>query len=410
MTGHVRKRGDRWEVVLEFGEQAAQRCPACRKLYWIDEDILAACPKCGGELEDVMARRQDLLKTRYATKKPALKALRDTLHDREHGDYVQPDDVTLADYLVATWLPSLAGKDLATNTVQAYTLHVKQRIVPRVGRKPLQQFTRADVRLLAGRLATEPGKRGRVLSPATRRAILTVLRHALGDAVEDGLLKVNPAAGMARPQPQHREMQTWDREQLLAFLEATQDDRLGALWHLLAMTGLRRGEALGLQWPDVDLGAGTLAVQRQRKQAGYTVEEGPTKTGRGRSVRMRAETAAVLKAWKARQNAERLEWGKAWKGDGHVFTRENGEPWHPDRITKLFGQATKTAGAPTIRLHDLRHTFATLSLKAGVHIKVVAECLGHKNEQITLATYSHVTPDLQQASLGLMDTYMAAKQ
>jgi integrase len=103
---------------------------------------------------------------------------------------------------------------------------------------------------------------------------------------------------------------------------------------------------------------------------------------------------SVLRSWKAQQAAERLQWKPAWQDTGHIFTRDNGEPRHPDRVRVLFGQAVKAAGVPHIRLHDPRHGWATLALRAGVHPKVVQERLGHADIGITLNTYSHVLPDM----------------
>ncbi len=194
------------------------------------------------------------------------------------------------------------------------------------------------------------------------------------------------------------ELHAWSRAELATFLEATKNDRLSPLWRLLAMTGLRRGEALGLKWSDVDLAAGRLSIQRQRVTTDYEVMERPTKTDRGRSVAIDAATVSALRQQSQRQLDDAAEWQAAWIGDGHVFCRENGEPWHPDRITDLFGQAVKAAGVRHIRLHDLRHGWATLALGAGIHPKVVQERLGHANIAMTMDRYSHVIPALQESA------------
>jgi integrase len=412
--------------VLELGEQAGRRCPACTTVqtvrrrdgteyertrgvvFWADDDPPDACPKCGGELAEIVARRQELLPTRYATKKEAGKALRDELTAREEGTWVPPVDLTVRQYLEDRWLPSLAAEELSPNTVQAYTLHV-ERIAGHIGAVPLQALTRGDVARLSARLASEKAARGKPLSPASRRAVLVVLHRALGDAVRDGLLKANPAAGVRRPKVRRREMHAWSQAELATVLEATADDRLSPLWRLLAMTGLRRGEALGLKWSDVDLQSGRLAVQRQRVQTGYDVAERQTKRDRPRAVSIDAGTVAALRRQSELQLQDASEWKAAWKDTGHVFTRENGEPWHPDRITKLFDRAVKAVKVPRIRLHDLRHTHATLALRAGVHPKVVQERLGHANISITMDTYSHVLPDMQESAAELVAALVDAR-
>jgi integrase len=401
MNGHVLKRSTRWRVVVECGEQAAQRCPTCRRRYWTDDDEARTCPVDHGELEEIVARRQDVLPGKFATKKDAQKALRNELTEREHGDHVRASDLTVAQYLEDRWLPALGAEDLSPGTLLAYRLHVK-RVNAYIGRIPLQALTRSDVGVLAAKLANEPGARGSVLSPASRRVVLVVLHHALGAAVHDGLLHSNPAQGVRRPKVRQPELKTWSKAELAKFLQATRGDRLSPLWRLLAMTGLRRGEALGLKWSDVDLDAGRLSIQRQRVATGYDVAERQTKTGKGRAVPIDVATVEVLRQAAQRQLDDATEWQAAWIGDGHVFCRENGEPWHPDAITKAFRLAVATVDVPSIRLHDLRHGWATMALRAGVHPKIVQERLGHANISMTMDRYSHALPDLQKSAAELV--------
>ena len=416
MNGHVIKRAGYWRISLELGEQAALRCPTCvdrrgkGRRYWSDDDPPDACPTCGGELEELRARRQELLPAphKYTKKKVAEKALHDELRDRERGDYVPPVDLTVRAYLEDRWLPALGAEDLSPSTVDCYTLHVK-RIVPHLGDIPLQKLNRNDVARMASQLAEDVSKaKGKPLAAETRRGVLVALHRALNDAVEAGLLRTNPATGVKRPKVRRPEMHTWSKLELSTFLRATNDDRLGPLWHLLALTGLRRGEALGLKWPDVDLEGGRLSIQRQRVLSGYEVQErAQTKSRKGRPVSIDAGTLAMLRLQSTRQLADADEWGGAWQATGHVFTRESGEPWHPDRVKKLFEQAVKKTDVPRIRMHDLRHTWATLALRAGVNPKVVQERLGHANISITMDTYSHVLPDLQESAAELVASLVA---
>lgn len=292
MTGNVQKRYGAWRVVLELGEQAALRCPTCRKRHWSDGEP-STCPADHGEPEEVVVRRQEMLPGKFVTKKLAEKALRDELQKRERGTWVSPVDLSISDYLTKRWLPALGSEELAPSTVVAYKLDVR-RIVARIGTVPLQKLTRNDVAVMAARLASDTSKRtGRPLAPATRRATLIALQHALDDAVRSGLLEANPAAGVKRPKVRRPEMHTWTGGELSTFLRAMRGGRLGSLWHLLALTGLRRGEALGLKWSDVDFEHGRLALQRQRVMKGTKVVERPsTKTGKNRSVSLDTDTTA----------------------------------------------------------------------------------------------------------------------
>ena len=163
------------------------------------------------------------------------------------------------------------------------------------------------------------------------------------------------------------------------------------------MTGMRRGEALGLRWEDVDLENGRLCVRRALIPCAREVVVSEPKTARGRRVvALDAETVAVLKAEAARQLSDQHEEGDAWLDSGYVFTREDGHELDPEDVTRHFRQAVKKAMLPSIRLHDLRHTHATLALRAGVHPKVVSERLGHASVLITLDTYSHAIPAMQE--------------
>jgi integrase len=228
------------------------------------------------------------------------------------------------------------------------------------------------------------------------------LHRALSKAVAWHLIGHNPSDGAEHAKVSRPEMNTWSGEEITLFLKMTEGDRLGPLWRLQVTSGLRRGEALALRWSDVDLENGRLAIRRSRTQAGYKVVEVGTKTGRDRSVSIARSMVAALRRQAEQQAADASEWKAAWIDSGYVFTREDGSPWHPDRITKLFGEAVKAAGLAVIRLHDLRHSYATLALRAGVHPKVVQEALGHATIAMTMDTYSHAIPAMQESAAELV--------
>jgi integrase len=172
-----------------------------------------------------------------------------------------------------------------------------------------------------------------------------------------------------------------------------------------ATTGMRRGEVLGLRWSDVDLDAGRLSVRQtlsapRNPDTGQHVPvfgEPKTKQGK-RSVPLPAQTVAALRAHRKEQMRERLMAGPGWQDHGLVFCEPDGQPIHPDRFRKRFEHRVQRSGLPPIRFHDLRHTYATLALQAGVHAKVVSEILGHASIGITLDTYSHAVPGLQESA------------
>jgi integrase len=158
---------------------------------------------------------------------------------------------------------------------------------------------------------------------------------------------------------------------------------------------MRRGELAGLRWEDVDLEAATISVRQTRIAIGYKVEVSEPKTTRSRrSIGLDSTTVAALRSWRAQQLEERLVWGPAWMDAGMVFTREDGSPLHPEYLSRSFLRQARAAGLPRIRFHDLRHSYATASLLAGVPSKVVSARLGHASVGITLDTYSHVLREM----------------
>jgi len=166
---------------------------------------------------------------------------------------------------------------------------------------------------------------------------------------------------------------------------------------------MRRGEAIGLRWSDVDLEGGRLAVRRALIPINREVVVSEPKTAKGRRViALDPGTVEVLKAQAARQLEEQDDWDEGWVETGLVFTAENGAALDPESISRYWRQAVKKSLLPSIRLHDLRHTHATLALQAGIHPKAVSERLGHASVSITLDTYSHAIPAMQEEAAALI--------
>lgn len=200
-------------------------------------------------------------------------------------------------------------------------------------------------------------------------------------------------------------MRTWTARELLAFLERTDGDRYGYAWAFLALTGCRRGEALGLRWADMNLGESSVAIRQQvipLPKAGGVGREGRivpvTKSGEARVIELDRRTVSMLRTWRARQNEERLLLGAGYQDLGLMFPRPDGRVFHPEAFSKTFDRRVRQpafADLPTIRLHDLRHTWATLALEAGVDVAVVSKRLGHSSPVITWSTYQHVRKGMQ---------------
>jgi integrase len=234
------------------------------------------------------------------------------------------------------------------------------------------------------------------LSPRTVRYIHAILRRALCAAVKWNRLARSPADAADPPSLRAavRAMTTWSAGELHEFLESVQDDRLSACWRFLAMTGCRRGEALGLRWRDLDLERGRATIV-QAVVGSRAVSETKSERGR-RTIALDAETVASLQKHRRAQGEERRILGPAYEDQDLAFCREDGTPIWPRSLTRSFARHMAEAGLPRIRLHDLRHTHATLALQAGVHPKVVQERLGHATISITLDVYSHAIPAMQE--------------
>jgi integrase len=228
------------------------------------------------------------------------------------------------------------------------------------------------------------------LATKTVRHVHQLVRTALADAVRWGMVARNVAEAADPPAVRRPEMHVWSPDEVGRFLASVDDDRLTALWLLLATTGLRRSEAVGLPWTALDLAAGRLAVVQTATKAGpRIVVDQATKSARSRrTIALDAGTVATLKAHRARQLAERLAAGPAWSETGLVFVRQDGTGLDPVWVTRRFLWLAADTGLPRIRLHDVRHSWATAALGAGVPLKVVGERLGHASVIITAASTS----------------------
>jgi len=319
---------------------------------------------------------------------------------KQEGDYRAPDKITLGDYLTSKWLPIQKAR-LRPSTFSSYRANIDKHVVPNIGPIPLQKLTSEDLdtfyaKLLeGGRL---DGKEGG-LSPKTVRYIHLTISKALSDALRKGTVTRNVAQQADAPKvsaSRKTEMRVWDADQLRAFLDGAKTHRLHPLLYLAANTGMRRGEVLGLRWSDVDLEAGRISIRQALISVEYKMQMSDTKTGGSeRTVDIDSRTIAILRAHRKRQIEEHLAIGPKWEDTGLVATKLEGGWFHPDLFSQVFDRMVAGSSLPRIRLHDLRHTHASLLLKAGVPVKVVSERLGHATPAFTMAVYQHVLPGMQ---------------
>jgi integrase len=422
MKGGVRRpRGPKgtWSFTIYMGLQDAQRCVECKHRVWVGPERLDVCPKCDGAVRDSRERRQ-VVQGGYQTQGDAKLAHAKALTRVGKGTYIAPQRKTVAEFLSDEWLPAQerrVGDDndpLKATTLQGYRLSVREHLIGPPG-KPfplglieLRKLTRAAIREhysklgesyfveRKGKLVQHPG-----LGVESRRRVHACLHKALNDAKERGYIGDNPAwkAMKAKKNSLRFEGAVWTADELGAFLAATAETELFPLWYTIATTGLRRGEACGLRWSDIDLTKAQIIVSRSRVPVGGDVIESSPKGGQARIVDLDEDTLAVLEQHRKAQIGAQLKAGPKWQGTGnYIFTRADGRPIEPNSVSRAFRLAVAAAGQRRIRLHDLRHTHASLLLADGEPIGNVSRRIGHADSNITAQVYEHYVPGAQKAT------------
>jgi integrase len=421
LSGTVGKRADgTWYYQVDVGRQPARRCAAgCpRVVVWErDPQRPTSCSRCGGALTAPAIKRRRAFCGGFARKGDAQAALTAVLAAQQGGVTVDPSSITVAAYLTEVWLPSKRPRDgeargsrgaVGITTWNDYRKIVERYLTPQLGPVKLQQLRPHHLTALLDHLDSAGSSTGGPLAPKTVMNIYGVVNKALDDAVRRELIPRNPADAVEAPQVAHEQRTAaWSMQQLRAFLAHVADDRLAAAWLLLATTGMRRGEVAGLGWSDLDLDAGSVRLEWQLGEVDSraTWKRQPKSKAGKRTMSLDPRVVVALREHRKRQAEERLAAGSAWvqccadwrgeSRDDVVFRWPDGSLIRPTQLTRWFYQHCRAAGLPLIRLHDIRHTYATAGLAnaRGWHeVKVISERLGHASVGITLDRYSHVLP------------------
>jgi integrase len=290
------------------------------------------------------------------------------------------------------WLATIAGPTLRPRTREQYAWAVK-RAKPHVGGVPLGRLAPEHLEAMYAQLAKDG------LGPASVLVVHRRIRTALRVAEERRRIGRSPAELVAPPKVPHREMRALQGAEVAQVVAAAAQAPGGARWLFALAMGARSGEVLGLTWDRVDLDAGVVNLSRQLQRAGgaWALVDVKSEAGR-RRLQMPAQLVDVLREHRAQQVAHRLAMGPAWVGSplGElVFPTVSGQPMHRSVDRKAWLRILRAAKVPAVRVHDARHTAATLLLEAGVDTKVAAAILGHANPQLTRSVYQHVTAKLE---------------
>lgn len=320
--------------------------------------------------------------------------------------------MTLGDYLLGQWLPAREAT-VARSTHARDGKAIEHYLLPHLGDTPLRRLRPEHIRSLYQHLLIAGSRRGGPLAAKTIANLHQLIRSALRDAVDRGLLPANPVAGVQPPDPRSRpsrsrRAKSWTAAELGAFIDGTTQSQHSMLFRLTAATGMRRGEVLGLRWYDIHFDTGRIEITQALIAIGYQLEFTRLKTRTSRrNVTLDTDTLALLADWRRQQDAQLVTAG-AVNEHGLVFTRPDGKPLHPHTVSQAFGRAQRHVDVSPIRFHDLRHTHASLLLRDRVPIKVVSERLGHANPAFTMTTYQHVIPGMQEDAAATFGQLLAA--
>ncbi len=370
MRGHIKTRSKgSWTIIFNLGRDPAT---GKRKQQWV---------------------------TVRGTKKQAETRLAELQHQLDGGGYIKPTRETFGTFL-QRWLDDYISTQIRATTLEAYQQRGKH-LIDGLGHIPVSELREEHIHKYYR-------EKSKTLSPGTLIKHHNLLRSALSQGVIWRTLTRNVAEAVKPPKVSRKEMRALTGPEVHRMLEACEDTAWHSIFHTLTWTGLRRSELLGLRWKDVDLILASLRVVQsvQRLNTGeFIVQEPKTASGR-RTIALSPASCLVLREHREKQEADATLLGRQLAEDDLVFSHPDGSPRDPSTLTLAFRRLTRRIGLDGVRLHDLRHTMASLYLEQGVNPKTVAERLGHASVTITLDLYSHCLPGVQEAAAVQFDTAM----
>lgn len=376
-SGHIRKReyknGHSWQIIVE------------------------------ADIDPVTGKRKRVYKTIKGTKKQAEKVMVQMLSEMNQGIFIHESPKTVEQFLTE-WLETYIRPTKSPTTTKRYVEQVEKYIIPSLGKKKLQDLKSMDIQKFYNALAEKSPLSDKPLSPKSIKNIHMNLLASLGQAVKMDLIKKNPAELVELPKTKKYQAQVYDADEVQNLLESVMDTDMEVPIALLVGLGLRRGEVLALRWQDVDFERGKVHIRRNMVKVGAEIifKDPKTETS-NREIEIPATLLKLLQRERKRYVANKLKMGIQFEDNDLIVCWDDGKLIKPDSLSQKFRRLTRDIGLKHIRLHDLRHTNATLMLTYGVNPKVAQQRLGHASISTTMDIYSHVTDKVEKEAADKLD-------
>ena len=344
------------------------------------------------------------------TQKEVAQKLKELTAALDAGTYIAPSKVTVGQWLDIWQQDYLVN--VRPSTVTSYEATIRNHIKPRIGAIRLESLTTHDIQEFYNSLRL-PSENRKALSAKTIKNIHGILHHALQQAMLNNYIRTNPSNSCVIPRATKKKVKPLNEYQIADFLKAIKGHKYESMFLVALFTGIRQGEVCGLQWECVDFDDGTILIDKQLQSLRATTRGDsekytlvPTKNGKGRTITAAPYVMELLWKTKQSQNANRKLWGNAFQENDLVFTDELGNRITPQALYRAFKIIVTESGMPMVRFHDLRHSYAVISLKSGDDVKTVQENLGHATAAFTLDTYGHVTEKMKKDSANRMEAFI----
>lgn len=392
---NIRKRGQNsFLLTVESGYDASgKRIRRTKTIKVLDETLL----KTKKKLQDYLTNEYHKFKTEV-----------------EAGEYIAPEKMTI-EHFVIEWENKYAHKELSETTLSNYLTHIKNHILPAIGHKRIDQIKPIHIINLLDQMKRTDNS-DVPLAVRTKQDCYLTLRNIFERAIEWQIIKSNPVKDVKKPRIMNeKEVTVYDEEEVEALFSSVENEPFH--WRMfltLALAaGLRRSESLGLEWSKVDLEKGTVDITQVivKGRKGPLIK-GPKSKRSKRIISLPSSVVEELKEYRLHWKKEKFKMGEQWIEHNHewVFCNEDGTHFYPTTPTTWWRRFTKRTGVRFIRLHDLRHTSATLLINQGVHAKIISERLGHSDIRVTMNTYGHALQKADQEAASKLDGLFSKKQ